>query len=139
VVIYPTGVFDKAPEQGINVVFGPDAQKKVGDIIESHCKNNAEEQCRTELAKTLQQTDIQLHAKRFPVLVLAALGLVLSQLYVAYHLYNPTPPQTIHFNAPDLEQMNKVGYASTLAIATASNDPKIVTVTAPPSPTPTPQ
>jgi hypothetical protein len=62
--MYPQGIYDDFPKDGVTVVFGPDLKQRIKDAIGDDCQNNPGS-CRDRLMPVLQNTDVHTHAKRF--------------------------------------------------------------------------
>lgn len=134
VMIYPSGVVEEIPGNGIDIAFGPDAQKKMADIIQNQCTQKQADQCRNALAQLLQQSDVSVHAKRFSSLSLARIPEIIAEFF---YLANRPPPKIIHFNADDLEQINSISTASVIAFVTGAANSDLGTMTVNPAPTST--
>ncbi|KAF2855529.1 hypothetical protein T440DRAFT_513642 [Plenodomus tracheiphilus IPT5] len=98
--VYPTGIYDEIPAEGITLIMGPDLRKSLRETMETHCK----------------------HTKR----VLAMFGIALGTLLFANvsaevlrlsaeakHIYDI--PKAIKLGHGDLIQFHSLGPASTIA------------------------
>jgi hypothetical protein len=56
--MYPTGLYDDFPHEGVSVTFGPDLRKRIGDTMREHCPGSRDK-CRSEVMKILDNTDIK--------------------------------------------------------------------------------
>ena len=113
IIIYPTGVVDEIPEEGINIAFGPDVQKTIADILANKCGNPDE--CRKEIVKNLGTPNMYLHAKRgtSPYEIGAwAIGVILSvwaKAMVDKKKGDPGfVPQSAHMEADELSSFTAI-------------------------------
>ncbi|KAF2006485.1 hypothetical protein P154DRAFT_481232 [Amniculicola lignicola CBS 123094] len=141
--IYPTGILERAPLDGIDVVFGPDLRKRISAAVEGNCKDDNTEKCRNAIIPVVQSTDVSHHSKRFLFMLIGAgLALLVAELITIYvmskTIEGQAPPDAVHFTPSDLHQIEALGNANTVAIeAYVAESTSIATITVTPTPTPT--
>jgi hypothetical protein len=136
---YPGGFHETTPEEGIDIVFGPDLQKRIGEVMKENCADGKDlGKCATELTKVLPTTDMTTHSKRFVPVAYAAVealiavaGIVMATVFgEAVAIHNQEPPKVVHFSPDSLEDIGRLSSASIVAIATGSEDELAGTATA---------
>ncbi|KAJ4377484.1 hypothetical protein N0V83_000309 [Neocucurbitaria cava] len=137
VQIYPTGIYDEFPKEGITMAFGPELRKQIKDTMLQNCKDKSREQCRNALNPVLQRTDVTTHTKRF----IAISAILLGELLIAIaaetliifgegiYLHNTADvPKEIKFDHGDLDQIQSMAGAHTFAAVTGtSGTPSTIT------------
>ncbi|KAH7110366.1 hypothetical protein B0J11DRAFT_448343 [Dendryphion nanum] len=135
--IYPTGIYDRLPEKGIEIAIGPDLRKRVKDIMVTSCKDGSTDECHAALVPVLHKPEIEKHAKRFlPLLFTVSLLVALVAIAIeSYHFTNEEPPSHVKLGNVDLNQLEHIGSASKIAyVMTAGAIPTTINL---PSPLPT--
>ena len=135
--VYPTGIYDEFPKEGIIMAFGPDLRKQIKDTMVQSCKDKPREECRNALNPLLQKTDITTHTKRF----IAISAILLGELLIAIaaetliifgegiYLHNTAEvPKEIKFDRGNLAQIQSIAGAHTFAAVTgATGAPSTIT------------
>ncbi|KAF2468917.1 uncharacterized protein BDR25DRAFT_372773 [Lindgomyces ingoldianus] len=147
--IYPTGIYDDFPKEGINVAFGPDLRKRIGDTMAANCKDKLQEQCRNALIPVVQNTDISTHVKRLVSVAAILLDWLIDAIIIETIIIfeekasgaldePPKPPKELHYSFEDLDRIHSMGLAGTIAIVTSADaKPTTIIVPAPSKQTPT--
>jgi hypothetical protein len=139
--IYPEGIYDDFPKEGVTVTFGPDLKKKIKEAMGQDCKGKDRDACRDRVVPLLQNTDIDTHAKRF-LLVAASMGVVLAlvtfevlALAVEENRLNARDEiPAVKYEYTDLGQMYDIGHSQNFAMHHKPDDkPLIITVPAAPA------
>jgi hypothetical protein len=115
--IYPTGVYDTFPSDGLTIAFGPELREKI--------EITREQQCRNALSSVLQTTDVSMHVKRFIPVAAWLLGIfiaVVAAEVIAF--YNLDIGKEMELSREDLDQLHMMATAGvqTFAVATSSAD-----------------
>jgi hypothetical protein len=123
--IYPTGVYDTFPSDGLTIAFGPELREKIEITREQHCNNKPEKECRNALSSVLQTTDVSMHVKRFIPVAAWLLGIfiaVVAAEVIAF--YNLDIGKEMELSREDLDQLHMMATAGvqTFAVATSSAD-----------------
>lgn len=140
--MYPRGIYDDFPKEGVTMAFGPDLKKRIIDAMGNDCAANREA-CRDRLMPIIHSTDIQKHSKRFVLVLSAFLVATIVQITVevliaaaaagiAYEVAH-----SVKYEHSDLHQMEAMGQSDTYAIQPGSSA-KPTTIT-PPKMAPLPQ
>ena len=143
--IYPTGIQDEFPVEGITIALGPELRDKIKDTASKSCNGPALTQdCQNALVATLPQNELSAHTKRvIPFVVaagaLAAIGLILGLVLETARIQNTEKavPMNIRLTPGDIAHVKPMVAAGTFAVATAGPSPTPVTMTVPSAPTPT--
>ncbi|KAF2492915.1 hypothetical protein BU16DRAFT_592780 [Lophium mytilinum] len=140
--IYPTGIYDDFPKDGVTVAFGPDLRKRIQDTMIKSCKDKPDDECRNALVPVLHNTDVETHTKRFAVvsaiLVGILLSLIVSELFVIFRLGTAEPPKEVKFEYGDMDQIYNIGASSTIAVQQGQDGtPNTITIPSVPTQTPT--
>ncbi|KAF2489953.1 hypothetical protein BU16DRAFT_471165 [Lophium mytilinum] len=134
--IYPTGLYDDFPKDGITISFGPELHVKIKDTMDNKCKGSFQD-CQSALIPLLYNTDVGTVVKRFAPATYYASVLVASISWVIQRLWNKEQPQHVKFPYTDLHQMQDLGPVETIAIQQEDADPTTIAMPASPTPTPT--
>ncbi|KAF1954802.1 hypothetical protein CC80DRAFT_475507 [Byssothecium circinans] len=126
--MYPRGIYDDFPKDGVTLVFGPDLKKRIIDTMGSDCQAN-QEACRNRLIPILDNTDIHTHAKRV-ILISAFLAfeLIWATAYIitaaaavgAAWLASESP--AVKYEYSDLDQLHQLGGTDKVGVV-MENDP----------------
>jgi hypothetical protein len=138
--IFPTGIYDKFPNDGITIALGPDLRGQVQDAITKQCTNGGPTQeCQNALASILQKTDMTTHTKRFVTIgvLFAASGLIAVLAFLMAHASPAAAPSEVTFDAGDLSQIHSLGGVNTFAAVTSGASAPPATVVYQPAPTAT--
>jgi len=139
--IYPTGVYDTFPKEGITVAFGPELRTQIKDTAAKHCQGSElSQQCQDALIPLLQNTDVAAHSKRFVIQAAVAVASVVAALSVvlnSYFLASGSPPTEVKLDHGDLSQINSMHGAHTFAALGAGATSSPHTLTMKPAPTKT--
>ncbi|KAH5421018.1 hypothetical protein HBI46_082250 [Parastagonospora nodorum] len=73
--MFPRGIYDDFPQDGVTMAFGPDLKKRIKDAIGDDCKANPED-CRKRLIPVIHNTDIGTHSKRFILITSFLVGAI---------------------------------------------------------------
>ncbi|KAF1836060.1 hypothetical protein BDW02DRAFT_596727 [Decorospora gaudefroyi] len=134
--IYPTGVYEGVPEDGITIAFGPKLREQIESIRSQKCKTQQGEDCRHALSTAFSQTDISTHLKRYFILLAWAIGIALGGLIAQYYLMQDTAmPEQIKFRLGDLSQIKSLAGAPTFAVVSNSDGDATPTTLTPQQPT----
>lgn len=140
--MYPRGIYDDFPKEGVTIAFGPDLKKRIIDAMGNDCAAN-QEACRNKLMPIIHSTDIQKHSKRFVLVLSAFLVATIVQVTaevliaaaaagIAYEVAH-----SVKYEYSDLHQMDAMGQSDTYAIKSGiSGKPTTIT---PPKMAPLPQ
>ncbi|KAI4636221.1 hypothetical protein J4E83_001175 [Alternaria metachromatica] len=141
VQVYPTGVYDTFPADGITVAFGPEIHEQMKTVRAESCNNKPAEECRDAINGVIQKTGVSTHVKRFipvaPWVLWLLAGWVLST--IAYE-YNQDLGKAIKLPPEDLRQIQSMAGAQEIAIVTAADASAIaatLTIRPPATTTPT--
>jgi hypothetical protein len=120
-LIYPTGVYDNLPQDGLTIAFGPELREQIKSIRSQHCDDKPEEECRNALSSALQATDVSTHVKRFIPIMAWALGLliaaVVSEVIV---FYTHDIGKEMRLSHEDLDQLHIMASSGVQTFAVAS-------------------
>lgn len=120
--MYPTGVHDTIPPDGITIAFGPGMRQQVEDVRTQSCNDGQSEGCRKALSDILQKTEVSTHVKRFIPLAAWAFGVALAVIITeAVYIYNHELGKEMKFRPEDLRQIHSMAGAQEIAIVTASD------------------
>jgi hypothetical protein len=140
-MLYPTGFHDAFPSEGIRLAFGPELQKRIGDVVKEKCQPPSDiGQCSAEIAKCFPVTDLSTHSKRFVVATAFAALVAITSITIAAFmtaLSLTEPPKLVQFRPDTLSQIKSWPSASIIAIATGSDEKIVGTATVVPFPIPT--
>jgi len=141
VQVYPTGVYDTFPADGITVAFGPEIHEQMKTVRAESCDNKPAEECRDAINGVIQKTGVSTHVKRFipiaPWVLYALWGVVLAEIV---WLYKQDLGKAIKLPPEDLRQIQSMAGAQEIAIVTASDASAIaatLTIRPPATTTPT--
>lgn len=128
--VYPTGSWERFPDEGITVALGPELRGQIKDAVEKSCGDASTQQCRDALTPLLQSSEVTQHVKRFvpflPFVVGIGIALVLNLLLGTAGVSRNGPPQEIKLNNVDLAQIQTLGGASTIAVVSDGAAPSTV-------------
>jgi hypothetical protein len=120
--VYPTGVYDSVPTDGITIAFGPEIREQVDTVRAQNCNNRPADECRMALNDVMQKTDVSTHVKRFIPLAAWAFGVLLGLVITEIiYVYNHDLGKGIKFRPEDLQQIHSMAGAQEIAIMTASD------------------
>lgn len=127
-MIYPTGVLDDGiPADGIDVAFGPDVQKAIGDTLNTKCANPDE--CRKALSQVIGSPDLYLHAKRGVEALAIPVGAAIAGILAAAIQLNKQkspelmPPKIGHLSGDELFELSEISqYAGDMNFALEGPD-----------------
>jgi hypothetical protein len=124
--MYPQGIYDDFPKDGVTVVFGPDLKQRIRDAIGNDCHTDPTS-CREKLMPILENTDVHTHAKRFILIsafLIADVVVSLSWLLAtaagaatgagAAWLASDVPALRLSYS--DLAQIHDLGKADKIAV-----------------------
>ena len=110
--MYPTGVHDTIPPDGITIAFGPGIRQQVEDVRTQSCNDGQSEGCRKALNDILQKTEVSTHVKRFIPLAAWAFGVALAVIITeAVYIYNHELGKEMKFLPEDLRQVHSMAGA----------------------------
>ncbi|KAH7123541.1 hypothetical protein B0J11DRAFT_435299 [Dendryphion nanum] len=126
--IYPTGLHEDLPHNGIDIILGPDLRKRIKETMQRDCKDKPQEQCRDSLIPIFHNTDVSKHTKRFLLvggaIIAGLVALVVAQAFILLgesgYLATDSPPKRVNLNYADLHQIQSIGSVSKLAYVTGS-------------------
>jgi hypothetical protein len=127
-MIWPTGIYEDIPPEGIDIAFGPELKQKIDTALKDNCQDeNQIEDCTKEIAAVIDNTDLATHSKRYVGLLRALLGIITAwSLAVTWmqhqHTNNKEPPTVIHFDPDKVSQISSLATATLVAIATGDDD-----------------
>jgi hypothetical protein len=148
--IYPQGIYDDFPKDGVTVVFGPDLKQRISVAIGNNCHTDLTS-CRERLMPILQNTDLHTHTKRFILITAFVIGDVVAS--VSYLLsvaaaaaagagtgaWLASEVPAVRLSYSDLAQIHDSGKANKIAIqqGTDATPTTIVVPAMSEAPTPT--
>jgi hypothetical protein len=148
--IYPQGIYDDFPKDGVTVVFGPDLKQRISVAIGNNCHTDLTS-CRERLMPILHNTDLHTHTKRFILITAFVIGDVVAS--VSYLLsvaaaaaagagtgaWLASEVPAVRLSYSDLAQIHDLGKADKIAIQQGTDaTPTIIVVPAmSEAPTPT--
>ncbi|KAF2826892.1 hypothetical protein CC86DRAFT_381953 [Ophiobolus disseminans] len=121
VEIFPTGIFDEFPSDGITIAFGPDVHKQIENALARECKKGTyTTECQQALAPILHRTNLSTHTKRFILTASVWITAILVAVVAAWvtqmvNEANEKVPMNIKLNNKDLAQIQTMSDASTFA------------------------
>jgi hypothetical protein len=133
--VYPTGIHDDVPDEGIIVALGPELRKQVNDAASKACNGKSYSQdCENSLVSVIQQTDLAPHSKRFgqfAVLAILGLGALIAVIWQEHHIQSSKleVPEIIRLDKGDVAQVVSMAGAATFAVAQAGATAAPYTVT----------
>ncbi|KAH7071451.1 hypothetical protein BKA63DRAFT_568584 [Paraphoma chrysanthemicola] len=140
--IFPSGIYDEFPKDGIVVSVGKDLRKQIQDTMSQSCRDQGfSQECHNALVPLLDKTDLAAHTKRFVVIGgLAIISLIIAVVALVYEMARigtTEVPSNIKLNYKDLAQIQTMSGASTIAAVApdASNKPYTITLQPPTTPT----
>ncbi|KAH7079690.1 hypothetical protein FB567DRAFT_533126 [Paraphoma chrysanthemicola] len=124
VQIFPTGVHDEFPDDGITIALGAELRTKISDIVAQQCNTGSFTQdCHNALMPVIQDSNIAAHTKRFVVIgglaIISGIIGIVALLIEMGRIANYEVPQDIKLNHNDLVQIQSIGGASTYAAIAA--------------------
>jgi hypothetical protein len=142
--IFPTGIFDDVPNDGITVALGPDLQKQMQEAVSKSCTSkDFTQECQNALMSVFPQTDLTAHTKRFAIVAgvftaafLAGFVSLAIQAIIAKVTVKEVP-QDIRLNNEDVAQLKSMAGASTFAAVMSGTKATPVTMTLQPPATST--
>ncbi|KAF1918942.1 hypothetical protein BDU57DRAFT_124308 [Ampelomyces quisqualis] len=140
--IFPTGIYDNVPEDGLTVALGPELRKQINDAASSKCNSQSfAQECEDVLVSIIQQTDLQPHTKRFgpAVIGLLALGALIGVIMQEQRIHSigAEIPETLHLSPGDVAKVVSMSDAATFAVTQIGATTTPYTVTWKPAPTST--
>jgi hypothetical protein len=143
--MFPRGIYDDFPQDGVTIAFGPDLKKRIKDAMGDDCKAKLDD-CRKRLTPIIHNTDIGTHYKRLILVTSFLVGTIISvtvQLLItadavgiAWEVAQSIP--SIKYEYSDLTQISEMNDSETLAFKVGpAGDPITISVPAM-SDTPTP-
>jgi hypothetical protein len=133
--VYPTGIYEEFPEDGITIALGADLRKQITDTMAKTCNSGGyTQECQDALMPILHKSDLATHAKRF--VIVGSIGIislaVVAVAAIVYQMgrftnYAKDAPVNIKLNHEDLMQIKSISGASTFA-AVAAEATALVTV-----------
>ncbi len=120
--MYPTGIYDTIPTEGITIAFGPEIRHQVETVRAQSCKNKPADECRKALNAVIQHTEVSTHVKRFIPLAAWAFGIIVGLLITeAIYVYNHGLGKEMRFRPEDLHQIHSMAGAQEIAIVSGSD------------------
>jgi len=121
--MFPRGIYDDFPQDGVTIAFGPNLKKRIRDAIGDDCKANPED-CRKRLTRVIQNTEIGTHSKRFILVTSFLVGAIVKVTVellvaatiagIAWEAAQNIP--SVRHEYSDLTQIQELGNADTFAI-----------------------
>jgi hypothetical protein len=133
--VFPTGIYDSVPDEGITVALGPDLRKQINDAASKACNTKSYAQdCENSLVSIIQQTDLAPHTKRFgpfALLALLSLGALIAVIWQEHHIQSTKleVPEVVNLGKGDIAQVISMSGAPTFAVAQAGGSATPYTVT----------
>lgn len=126
----------QAAEDGVNLFMGPDLQSKMRDTFHDKCGDPQKQDCSTAIRATFDKQQLDLQRRALPLLVLlgwllaGAISAALVNIFVNGYPKEPTKvaPSYVRLPLSNLPQTTSATTASSIAFATAVNDPKPIGV-----------
>jgi len=113
---------------GVDIYFGPDAWKSIEAAGKKNCNTPTSPICVPGLQSAISPPGLRLQARGAVFLVVAAIVALVAVVIEQYHLYNTEQPH-IHVPYHALTQISSAQGSSTVAYATATDDPSVIIVT----------
>jgi hypothetical protein len=118
--MYPTGIYDALPTEGITIAFGPEIRQQMENVRTQSCNKRSAEECRKALNDVLQKTEVSTHVKRF-VAASAFAVLLISIIIEAIYLYDHKVGKEMKFRPEDLHRIHSMAGAKEIAVVTATD------------------
>ena len=112
---------------GVDIYFGPDAWKSIEAAGRKNCNTPTSPNCVSGLQSAISPPGFRLQARGPVSLVLAAVAALVAVVIGNFHLYTAGQPH-IHVPYPALTQISSAQGSSTVAYATAKDDPSAIIV-----------
>ncbi|KAH7413561.1 hypothetical protein DE146DRAFT_749767 [Phaeosphaeria sp. MPI-PUGE-AT-0046c] len=140
--IFPTGIYDTFPDDGITVALGPELRSRVKDAVTQNCGNGHTEQaCHNAVTSVLHETNISAHTKRFLGVGFATAAVIIGLVAIVGHLIVAAgiavQPAAVKLDVGDLSQIHSLGAAQTFAAVTEGVDAAPTTIINAPVPSTT--
>lgn len=121
--IFPTGIYDTFPDDGITVALGPELRSRVKDAMNKNCANGlADQGCHGAVTSVLHDTNISAHTKRFLGVGFATAAVIVGLVAIVGHLIVAAgiagQPSAVKLDVGDLSQIHSLGAAKTFAAVT---------------------
>ncbi|KAF2635433.1 hypothetical protein P280DRAFT_411647 [Massarina eburnea CBS 473.64] len=133
--IYPTGIYNDFPDDGITVAFGPDLVKRMEESMGDNCQQDTNA-CRDRIIPILHNTDIETHSKRFPGLVppigsFLILAAIVAEIYIWGDRASTITLNSVSLPYPDLVHMHEISWSDIFAIEEDTDEnPATITIPA---------
>ncbi|CAI6334742.1 unnamed protein product [Periconia digitata] len=137
--MYPLGIYDDFPREGVTIALGSDLKKRVMDTMGDGCKADPQA-CRNKLIPIIHNTDVGAHTTRFVLIpsafLVAAIVRTTAQVLVAATVAGITyeMAHNLKFEYEDLHQMDTLGDPDVMAVKFGmESSPTTITVSKMPS------
>ena len=92
--------------------------------METHCKGESSDECRTALVQVLHKPEMVKHTKRFIPLAFFAVALLVAVVGIAVESWiiaHKEPPSHVKLGSGDINQLEHIGSASKIVYVTAAD------------------
>ncbi|KAH5350513.1 hypothetical protein HBI48_165330 [Parastagonospora nodorum] len=136
--MFPRGIYDDFPQDGVTIAFGPDLKKRIKDAMGNDCKAKPDD-CRKRLTPIIHNTDIGTHSKRFILVTSFLVGSIITvtvslliaaaAVGIAWETAQNIP--SVKYEYSDLTQIGDMDDSDTFAFKTGpAADPTTISVPA---------